>query len=107
MVENYLAVCTSAGGTPKPEFQQVVGPIDKNSRESAKLTCYPISAALMSPRPMPTLLAVEIMAALPVSLGSVSLLKELFQTFKEQCDAGCYVNILKIHSRYTTCMMID
>lgn len=26
IVENYLAVCTYAGGTPKPEFQQVVGP---------------------------------------------------------------------------------
>lgn len=30
VVENYLAVCTYAGGMPKPEFQQVVGLMDYN-----------------------------------------------------------------------------
>lgn len=44
-----------------------------------KLIFSLISAALMNPRLMPMLLAVEIMVAQQVTLGSASLLDELLQ----------------------------
>lgn len=65
VVENYVAVCTYAGGTPDPTFQQVVGPTRLlNEEKKATTLTLLFSAASMSPRLKLMLRAVEATVAL-------------------------------------------